>query len=46
MTWHLPGLLLERALPAVKPVELAQPIAMPTEGTLTEQGRAVLFRRG
>lgn len=35
-------LLLERALPAVKPVELAQPIAMPTEGTLTEQGRAVL----
>ncbi len=33
---------LERALPAVKPVELAQAIAMPTEGTLTDQGRAVL----
>jgi hypothetical protein len=34
-------LLLERALPAVKPVEL--PEAVPLEGaTLTDQGRAVL----
>jgi hypothetical protein len=34
-------LLLERVLPPVKAVEQAQAIEMP-EGTLTEQGRAVL----
>ena len=35
-------LLLERVLPPVKAVEQPQAVAMPTEGTLTNQGRAVL----
>ncbi|MFO1196827.1 MAG: DUF5681 domain-containing protein [Burkholderiaceae bacterium] len=34
-------LLLERVLPPVKAVELPAPVALP-DGTLTEQGRAVL----
>lgn len=34
-------LLLERALPPIKPVEQPQPLSLP-DGTLTEQGRAVL----
>jgi len=34
-------LLLERVLPPHKPTELAVPLALP-DGTLTEQGRAVL----
>ena len=34
-------LLLERALPPIKPVEQSQPLSLP-DGTLTEQGRAVL----
>lgn len=38
-------LLLERVLPAVKPVEQAAPIALP-DGTLTEQGRAVMLAAG
>lgn len=38
-------LLLERVLPAVKPVEVAVPIELPDEG-LSEQGRAVLAAVG
>lgn len=34
-------LLLERTIPPLKPAELAAPLALP-DGTLTEQGRAVL----
>lgn len=34
-------LLVERALPALRSMEMAQPMELP-EGTLTEQGRAVL----
>ncbi len=34
-------LLLERALPPIKPVEATQALNLP-DGTLTEQGRAVL----
>ena len=34
-------LLLERALPPIKPVEQPQPLSLP-DGTLTVQGRAVL----
>jgi len=34
-------LLLERALPPIKPVEATQALSLP-DGTLTEQGRAVL----
>ena len=34
-------LLLERALPPIKPVEATQALSLPN-GTLTEQGRAVL----
>ena len=34
-------LLLYRALPPIKPVEQSQPLSLP-DGTLTEQGRAVL----
>ena len=34
-------LLLERVLPSLKPIEQAQAINLP-DGTLTEQGRAVL----
>ncbi len=35
-------LILERVLPAVKPIEQAQELPLPEGGTLTEQGRAVL----
>jgi hypothetical protein len=35
-------LLLERVLPAVKPVEAAAPVALPEDGTLTDKGAAVL----
>lgn len=35
-------LVLERVLPALKPVELATAIELPSTGTLTDQGRAVL----
>ncbi len=35
-------LILERVLPAVKPVEQAQALELPQDGTLTAQGRAVL----
>ena len=35
-------LILERVLPPVKAIELAQVIDMPKDGTLTDQGRAVL----
>lgn len=38
-------LLLERTLPAMRPTEHAQPLALP-DGTLTEQGRAVLAAVG
>lgn len=34
-------LLLERVIPALKPAEQAQALALP-EGTLTDQGRAIL----
>jgi hypothetical protein len=34
-------LLIERCLPALRPIEQPQPITLP-DGTLTEQGRAVL----
>jgi hypothetical protein len=35
-------ILLERVLPPVKATEQPVPIDMPTEGTLTDQGRAVV----
>ena len=35
-------LILERVLPPVKAVELAQTINLPTDGTLTAKGNAVL----
>lgn len=35
-------LVLERILPALKPQELATPMHLPSDGTLTDQGRAVL----
>ena len=35
-------LLLERALPPIKAVEQAQALHLPGDGTLTDQGRAVL----
>lgn len=35
-------LLLERALPSIKPIEHPQCVAMPKGGTLTDCGRAVL----
>jgi hypothetical protein len=35
-------LILERVLPPVKAVELAQTIHLPTDGTLTAKGNAVL----
>jgi hypothetical protein len=38
-------LLLERVLPALRPVEQAAPIELP-DGTLTEQGRAVMLAAG
>ena len=39
-------LLLERAVPPIKPIELPAPIALPDGSTLTEQGRAVLSAAG
>lgn len=39
-------LLLERCLPALKPTELPQAIALPDGGSLTETGRAVLSAVG
>lgn len=38
-------LLMERIYPAIKPVELAQPIAI-ADGSLTDKGRAVLAAVG
>lgn len=38
-------LLVERVLPALKPVELAEPVAL-AGATLTEQGRAVITAAG
>ena len=35
-------LLLERVLPALKPIEQAVTLQLPNDGTLTAQGRAVL----
>ena len=35
-------LLLERVLPAIKPVELPQAIMLPSDGNLTEKGHALL----
>lgn len=35
-------IVLERVIPALKPMEQAVQVGIPTEGTLTEQGRAVL----
>lgn len=35
-------ILIERVIPAVKPQEQPQALALPTAGNLTEQGRAVL----
>ena len=35
-------ILVERVIPAVKPQEQPQALALPTAGNLTEQGRAVL----
>lgn len=39
-------LLLERVLPPVKAAEQPVPIALPTDGTLTDQGRAVIAAAG
>jgi hypothetical protein len=39
-------LLLERVLPPVRPAEQPAPIELPTDGTLAEQGRAVLNAAG
>lgn len=39
-------LILERVVPALKPMEQAVQLAIPTDGTLTEQGRAVLAAVG
>lgn len=39
-------LLLERALPACKPVELPQPLALPEGGTLADKGAAILHAAG
>ncbi|MBV8500760.1 MAG: hypothetical protein JO006_03485 [Paucibacter sp.] len=39
-------LLLERVLPPVKAVELAAPISLPADGSLVDQGRAVLKAAG
>ena len=36
-------LILERILPPIKPMEQAVALQLPEEGTLTAQGRAVLF---
>ena len=36
-------LILERVLPPVKAIEQAQALTLPTDGTLTDQGRAVLL---
>jgi hypothetical protein len=35
-------LILERVIPAVKPVDTAHAIDLPTNGSLTDQGRAVI----
>lgn len=35
-------ILIERVIPAMKPQELAAPLSLPVDGTLTEQGKAVL----
>ena len=34
--------LVERAIPAIKPVELPAPIALPADASLTAQGQAIL----
>lgn len=34
--------LVERAIPAIKPVELPAAIALPTDATLTAQGQAIM----
>ena len=39
-------LLLERVLPPVKATEQAVPVALPTDGSLADQGRAVLAAAG
>ncbi len=39
-------LILERVLPPVRAVEQAIPIDLPKDGTLTDQGRAVLLAVG
>ncbi len=39
-------LLLERAFPAIKPIEVAVPINLPHDGPLADQGRAVLAAAG
>jgi hypothetical protein len=39
-------LLLERAMPPIKPIEQPAPVALPDGATLTEQGRAVLSAAG
>ena len=36
-------LILERVLPPVKAIEQAQGLTLPADGTLTDQGRAVLL---
>jgi len=39
-------LLIERVIPPVKAVELPAPIALPVDGSLADQGRAVLGAAG
>lgn len=39
-------LILERVVPALKPMEQAVQVPIPTDGTLTEQGRAILSAVG
>ncbi|MFT3818319.1 MAG: DUF5681 domain-containing protein [Rubrivivax sp.] len=39
-------LLIERVIPPVKAVELPAPIALPADGSLADQGRAVLGAAG
>lgn len=39
-------LLLERVLPAVRPIEMPAPVALPAGGSLADQGRALLAAAG
>ncbi len=39
-------IILDRVLPALRPVELPTTLVLPTDGTLTDQGRAVVAAAG